>query len=551
MGQSQSSVDEGAPHSDVQTKTDNYELLGVERQATEDEIKKAYRRKAFELHPDRNYDNVENATKLFAEIQSAYEVLSDPQERAWYDSHRDVLLRGDQGGVPGAEEFSYNIRMTTAEEVLKLTLKFNCRLDMTDRPSGFYGGLREFFEKLANEEEIACQWENLDPVDYPGFGHMDDDYENVVRPFYAAWTGFATRKSYSWKDHYRLSEAPDRRIRRLMEKENLKLREEARQEFNDAVRSLIVFVRKRDRRFQLNQKSEAERLKILKEGAAAQAARSRAARRARLEDLDRASIPAWARSKAVDELEGGFSSSEESEEHEFECVVCNKTFKSEAQFQAHEKSKKHWKMLKQLQRDMREEGHELDLDAEQVDEDVGAGREEPIETATEDNVPFLERHEDCHTANVSVHSEQSRGEEERANNDHGKEDASLSRSTSEGDESDYAPRSQAEDRFANETAGLSRHLEATVLEGTPLTSDIDASSQPKVGKAKQRRAKKAKSKDTGTSVQPEGDFKCALCQASFPSKTKLFNHIKDRGHAAPISQRKSMGGGGKGVKGKK
>src|SRR5271155_4488774 len=109
MGQRQSS-DASTPQEAEQTKTDYYELLGVDRQASEDEIKKAYRRKALELHPDRNYGNVESATKLFAEIQSAYEVLSDPQERAWYDSHRDVLLRGE-GGL---QEFSYNIRMTTA-----------------------------------------------------------------------------------------------------------------------------------------------------------------------------------------------------------------------------------------------------------------------------------------------------------------------------------------------------------------------------------------------------------------------------------------------------
>src|SRR5271155_3686077 len=109
MGQRQSSEPDAADVAGT-TKQDYYELLGVERQATEEEIKKAYRRKALELHPDRNYGNVESATKLFAEIQSAYEVLSDPQERAWYDSHRHILLRGE-GGL---QEFSYNIRMTTA-----------------------------------------------------------------------------------------------------------------------------------------------------------------------------------------------------------------------------------------------------------------------------------------------------------------------------------------------------------------------------------------------------------------------------------------------------
>jgi len=43
---------------------------------------------------DKNHHRVEEATKQFAFIAEAYEVLSDPQERAWYDSHRDAILRG-------------------------------------------------------------------------------------------------------------------------------------------------------------------------------------------------------------------------------------------------------------------------------------------------------------------------------------------------------------------------------------------------------------------------------------------------------------------------
>ena len=315
MGQGQSAEGEQAQEQDG-LKSDYYDLLGVERDASEDDIKKAYRRKALELHPDRNYGNVENATKLFAEIQSAYEVLSDSQERAWYDSHRDILLRGDQSANGATQEFSYNIRMTTADEVTKLAMKFNGRLDYSDSPTGFYGGLNDFFRQLAREEDIACQWDNLEPLDYPDFGHKDDDYEDVVRPFYAAWNGFSTKKSYSWKDEYRLSEAPDRRIRRLMEKENKKLREQGIQEYNDAVRSLLAFVRKRDPRFQENQKSEAERQKALRDATAAKAAKARAARQAKLEAMEADSIPDWAKSRTVDEHEGGFSSVSEEEEHE-------------------------------------------------------------------------------------------------------------------------------------------------------------------------------------------------------------------------------------------
>jgi DnaJ homolog subfamily A member 5 len=527
MGQRQSSEDASTPQEAGQTKTDYYELLGVERQASEDEIKKAYRRKALELHPDRNYGDVENATKLFAEIQSAYEVLSDPQERAWYDSHRDVLLRGEQAGQAMTEEFSYNIRMTTADEVLKLMMKFNGRVEFTDSPSGFYGGLQDFFKKLAREEEIACQWEDVEQVEYPEFGHEDDTYEDVVRPFYASWNGFATRKSYSWKDVYRLSEAPDRRIRRLMEKENKRHREVAIQEFNDAVRSLIAFVRKRDPRYQENQKSEAERQRVLRDAAAAQKARSRAARQARMEEMDAAAVPDWAKSRPVDEHEGGFSSEEESEQHEFECVVCDKSFKSEAQYGAHEKSKKHIKLVKQLKKDIKDQGQALDLD-------------EP-----------LDQHEETvQVDDLVAHTEADTYDEAEATTNGQMPSKLDSRSSTTDDENaDYAPRDEVVDRLnLDKPDDLTARLRASVLEDTPDTSGTEDSSQPKMGKAKLKRAKKAAQKvPAGETAAKDSEvgFKCAVCQAGFPSKTRLFNHIKDQGHAAPVAQMKAKSGKGK------
>lgn len=64
-------------------RTCYYELLEIDRTVSEEEIKKAYRRKALEWHPDKNHHRVDEATKKFALIQEAYEVLSDPHERSW------------------------------------------------------------------------------------------------------------------------------------------------------------------------------------------------------------------------------------------------------------------------------------------------------------------------------------------------------------------------------------------------------------------------------------------------------------------------------------
>ena len=63
---------------------DYYKTLGVERTASEDDIRKAYRKLAMQYHPDRNPNN-KQAEERFKEINEAYQVLSDPQKRVHYD----------------------------------------------------------------------------------------------------------------------------------------------------------------------------------------------------------------------------------------------------------------------------------------------------------------------------------------------------------------------------------------------------------------------------------------------------------------------------------
>ena len=79
------------------TKPDYYATLGVPRNASEEEVRKAFRRKALEFHPDRNKD--QDASDKFKEVNEAYQVLTDPQRRSQYDrfGHAGVGAQAGQG----------------------------------------------------------------------------------------------------------------------------------------------------------------------------------------------------------------------------------------------------------------------------------------------------------------------------------------------------------------------------------------------------------------------------------------------------------------------
>ncbi|XP_017262252.1 dnaJ homolog subfamily B member 6b isoform X2 [Kryptolebias marmoratus] len=78
-----------------------YQILGVRKSATQEDIKKAYRKLALKWHPDKNPDNKDEAEKKFKELSEAYEVLSDENKRSIYDRYGKEGLSGGGGGGGG------------------------------------------------------------------------------------------------------------------------------------------------------------------------------------------------------------------------------------------------------------------------------------------------------------------------------------------------------------------------------------------------------------------------------------------------------------------
>jgi molecular chaperone DnaJ len=149
---------------------DYYNILGVSRDATQEEIKRAYRRLALKYHPDRNPGNKE-AEEKFKEISEAYEVLSDPEKRAIYDAYGYSGLKSS--GYRGFEDISDIFK--TFSDIFEEFFDFSFEEKVHTRPRDGADLSYEIvldFEDLFQDKKLKLEIEKFEVCDFcKGLGY--------------------------------------------------------------------------------------------------------------------------------------------------------------------------------------------------------------------------------------------------------------------------------------------------------------------------------------------------------------------------------------------
>ena len=135
-------------------KRDYYEVLGVDKNVSDEELKKAYRRLAKKYHPDANPDNKKEAEEKFKEVSEAYETWSDPQQRKMYDQFGPDGPQGFGGGAggPGGGYYSYT---SSGFNGFNGFNGFDDFGDINDIFSSFFGGGAGFGSRASSSRRKA------------------------------------------------------------------------------------------------------------------------------------------------------------------------------------------------------------------------------------------------------------------------------------------------------------------------------------------------------------------------------------------------------------
>lgn len=223
----------------------HYEVLEVARDADIEELKKQYKKLALRWHPDKNVGNMDEATERFKELIAAYTCLSNPNERKWYDDHRQAILKGEQEDDEDEEE-DINIWPY---------FDSSCYSGEPDSENGFFTVYNELFTRLDEKEKEYASYNaknkragKNDREVRPMFGTSQSS-DAEVNDFYRYWRDFSSCLSFAELDKYDTNEEGiPRNIRRAMERENNKNRLTGRKEYVESIRQLVEFIKKLDTR---------------------------------------------------------------------------------------------------------------------------------------------------------------------------------------------------------------------------------------------------------------------------------------------------------------
>jgi DnaJ family protein A protein 5 len=185
-------------------------------------------------------------------MYGTHQSLSDPQERKWYDDHRDAILAG-WSASDAANSDTADIMLFSVAPYMHP----GCYSSYHDEKGGFFQVYQGVFEHI-----ISCECKQSETViELPtNFGTSETSW-SIASVFYKSWECFSSALNFAWEDTYNAREdAPSRRVRRLMEEENNKARRSAKKEYKNDILQLVAFVKKRDPRMKAHIE-EQERLK--------------------------------------------------------------------------------------------------------------------------------------------------------------------------------------------------------------------------------------------------------------------------------------------------
>lgn len=513
----------------------HYEVLNVPRDADDAEIKSAYRKLALKWHPDKNLDNAEIAKEQFQLVQQAYEILSDRQERAWYDNHREQILRGANSEFQDKSLDVFQYFTTT------------CFKGFDDGEQGFFTVYRKVFDNIAKEDlEFIEDKEEFCVI--PSFGNSQTDYEKVSE-FYNYWLNYSTKKSYTWLDPFDIRDLRDKKYIKLVEKENKKVRLKAKKERNEEVRNLVAFVRKRDKRVHAQKKLQEQ--KILEDKKKREQL-SKQKRLERLEELNSsASQPDWAKFDNVEselaEIEKNLAqefgdeatnSEDESDEEDLSnlyCVACNKIFKTPKAFQNHESSKKHKENVELLKETMLQEEDELDSQlSENVEDYIDIDdTDKPIEDILEDG----DLSDDTSNSEVTETLKNKQKKKSKkvissnAEDDYPVLDLESNQNQSNS-ETTFEPNKKQKKKNKKKANNNSKPDQNLPEENSEM---LEISKKKETNSKNKKKDKKDKNQKVSDDIgDVDNNHNCLTCKSVFTSKNKLFDHLKKTGHGVYI-----------------